>query len=95
MHILNHLPRFCQLEGKIAERIAKHGPDTFSRFLADLQVWGTPSQVSEQMIEHQRMLGSEGVIGVFGYGGMPTDVAKANVQLFAEQVLPHLQAHPV
>ena len=45
------------------------------------------------MIEHQRMLGSEGVIGVFGYGGMPRDVAKANVQLFADQVLPRLKAH--
>jgi alkanesulfonate monooxygenase SsuD/methylene tetrahydromethanopterin reductase-like flavin-dependent oxidoreductase (luciferase family) len=79
--------------GKIAGRIAKHGPDDFTRFLADLQVWGTPDQVTEQMIEHQRMLGSEGVIGVFGYGGMPRDVAKANLQLFAEQVLPRLKAH--
>ncbi|MCG8589631.1 MAG: LLM class flavin-dependent oxidoreductase [Proteobacteria bacterium] len=78
--------------GKLAGRIAKHGPDDFARFLASLQVWGTPAQVTEQMVEHQRMLGSDGVIGVFSYGGMPADVAKANVQLFAEQVLPRLHS---
>lgn len=79
--------------GKLSNRIAKHGPEQFTRFLADLQVWGTPDQVTEQMIEHQRMLDSAGVIGVFGYGGMPDDVAKSNVQLFAEKVLPRLRAH--
>ena len=47
--------------GKLSGRIAKHGPEQFTRFLADLQVWGTPEQVTEQMIEHQRMLDSAGV----------------------------------
>jgi alkanesulfonate monooxygenase SsuD/methylene tetrahydromethanopterin reductase-like flavin-dependent oxidoreductase (luciferase family) len=61
--------------------------------LADLQVFGTPAQVAEQMIEHQRMLQSTGVIGVFSYGGMPDEVAKANLRLFSEQVLPRLHAH--
>ena len=45
------------------------------------------------MIEHQRMLDSAGVIGVFGYGGMPDDVAQSNVRLFADKVLPRLRAH--
>ncbi|MCZ6785472.1 MAG: LLM class flavin-dependent oxidoreductase [Proteobacteria bacterium] len=79
--------------GKLAQNIEKHGADRFCRFLAELQVWGTPDQVAEQMIEHQRMLDSSGVIGVFSYGGMPDDVAKANLHLFAEKVLPRLQAH--
>ena len=64
-----------------------------TRFLAGLQVWGTPEQVTEQMIEHQRMLDSCGVIGVFSYGGMPDPVAKSNLQLFAEKVLPRLKQH--
>ena len=78
--------------GKLAGNIEKHGPETFARFLADLQVWGTPDQVTEQMIEHQRMLGSEGMIAVFSYGAMPYDVAKANIHLFAREVLPRLRA---
>ena len=32
------------------------------------------------------------MIGAFSYGGMPHDLAKRNVTLFAEQVLPRLQA---
>jgi hypothetical protein len=32
------------------------------------------------------------VIGVFSYGGMPHDVARANIRLFAEKVLPTLKA---
>jgi len=79
--------------GRLAERIEKHGVEQFARFLADLQVFGTPAQVAEQMIEHQRMLQSTGVIGVFSYGGMPDEVAKANLRLFSEQVLPRLHAH--
>ena len=79
--------------GKLASRIQKHGEEPFSRFLAELQVWGTPEQVVEKMIEHQRMLGSAGAIGVFSYAGMPDAVAKSNLQLFAEKVLPRLRAH--
>ena len=77
----------------LAGNIAKHGPGKFSRFLADLQVWGTPDQVVEQMIENNRRIGGAGVIGVFSYGGMPHDVARANIRLFAEKVMPRLQAH--
>jgi len=32
------------------------------------------------------------LIGAFSYGGMPHDVAKRNITLFAERVLPRLQA---
>ena len=64
-------------------------------FLADLQIWGTPDQVYEQMMEHQRMVDSGAAIGIFSFGGMPQELAKANLELFAKDVLPRLQAHPV
>ena len=76
--------------GKLAERIAKHGPETFSRFLADLQIWGTPASVTEQIRENVRRIDGAGLIGVFNYGGMPDDVARANIGLFADAVLPAL-----
>src|SRR3989440_12916196 len=76
--------------GKLAERIAKHGPESFSRFLAELQAWGTPTSVTEQLRENVRRIDGAGVVGVFNYGGMPHDVARANIGCFAERVLPAL-----
>src|SRR4029078_13284474 len=77
----------------LAKNIAKHERDRFSRFLAELQVWGTPDQVFEQMIENTRRIDGAGVIGIFSYGGMPDALAKANIRLFAERVLPRLKAY--
>jgi alkanesulfonate monooxygenase SsuD/methylene tetrahydromethanopterin reductase-like flavin-dependent oxidoreductase (luciferase family) len=79
--------------GGLSRNIAKHGRERFSRFLAELQVFGTPDQVVEQMIENNRRIDGAGVIGVFSYGSMPPALAKANVRLFAEKVLPRLKAH--
>jgi len=81
--------------GKLAANLATHGSEPFLRFLADLQVWGTPARVTEQIIENIRLIDGAGVICVFSYGGMPHDVAKASIRLFAEKVLPTLRAHDV
>jgi len=76
----------------LSRNIAKHGRERFAQFLAELQVWGTPDRVVEQMIENTRRIGGAGVIAVFSYGGMPTAMAKANIRLFADKVLPRLKA---
>jgi alkanesulfonate monooxygenase SsuD/methylene tetrahydromethanopterin reductase-like flavin-dependent oxidoreductase (luciferase family) len=81
--------------GKLADNIVKHGSDRFVRFLADLQVWGTPTQVTEHIIENIRRIDGAGVICVFSFGGMPHDLAKANIRLFADKVLPTLRAYDV
>jgi alkanesulfonate monooxygenase SsuD/methylene tetrahydromethanopterin reductase-like flavin-dependent oxidoreductase (luciferase family) len=78
--------------GKLASNIRKHGIDAFVNFLAELQVWGTPDQVFQKLAEHQRRADISGLIGAFSYGGMPHDLAKRNITLFAERVLPRLQA---
>ncbi len=80
---------------KLSDNIAKHGSDRFVRFLADLQVWGTPERVTEQLIESIRRIDGAGVLCVFSYGGMPHDLAKASMRLFAEKVLSTLQAYDV
>ena len=64
--------------------------DDFCRFLAGLQVWGTPAAVAEQLRENVRRIDGAGVVGVFNYAGMPDDVAMANIGLFAKSVLPVL-----
>ena len=77
----------------LSKNIEKHGEDKFVDFLAELQVWGTPEQVFEKLCQHSDAIDAEGVIGVFSYGDMPFELAKANIHLFANKVLPGLKAH--
>ena len=79
----------------LSKNIEKHGEETFVDFLAQLQVWGTPDQVYEKLCENTDAIDAEGVIGVFSYGDMPFDLAKDNIRLFAEKVLPRLKEHGV
>jgi alkanesulfonate monooxygenase SsuD/methylene tetrahydromethanopterin reductase-like flavin-dependent oxidoreductase (luciferase family) len=77
----------------LSRNIAKHGRNGFIRFLAELQVWGTPDEVTDRLVEYQRLCGAGGLITVFSYGGMPYDEVEANLDLFATKVLPRLQQH--
>ena len=76
----------------LRRNIEKHGVPKFNRFLADLQITGTPDSVLEQTVERVRTLDCGGVINVFSMGGMPADVAERNFRTYAETVLPRLQA---
>jgi alkanesulfonate monooxygenase SsuD/methylene tetrahydromethanopterin reductase-like flavin-dependent oxidoreductase (luciferase family) len=78
--------------GRLANSIATKGPEQFVRFLADLQIHGTPDQVVEQATENVRRLDGAGIISVVSFGGMPVEVAAANQDLFVKSVLPRLQA---
>jgi alkanesulfonate monooxygenase SsuD/methylene tetrahydromethanopterin reductase-like flavin-dependent oxidoreductase (luciferase family) len=78
--------------GKLAENIGKYGVERFTRFLAELQVYGTPEQVTEELTEYVRRLDGAGVVANLSYGDMPPEVACANQELFARRVLPQLRA---
>ncbi|MFT4085429.1 MAG: LLM class flavin-dependent oxidoreductase [Nocardioides sp.] len=91
---------FAKIEGYeyyagLSRNIAKHGIDGFAGFLADLQVWGTPDQVTERLLEYVKRLDAGGILLVPAFGGMPQSVSNANFELIAEEVLPHLKAHDV
>lgn len=79
--------------GALAQNIKKHGVDSFVNFLADLQVWGTPDQVLEKLMDYRERVDAGGMIAAFSFGGMPHDLAKGSMKLFAEKVLPRLQAY--
>lgn len=81
--------------GALARRIEKHGLDTFNDFLADLQVWGTPEQVTKRLLELTKMLDLGGLLVATCYGGMPADVAQRNFDLFSSRVLPVLKQHDI
>jgi hypothetical protein len=77
--------------GKLAANIAKHGKDKFVRFLADLQPYGTPEQITEQLTDRVRSLDAAGVVVNLSFADMPGDVARGHQELFASQVLPKLR----
>ncbi|MCU1503974.1 MAG: Luciferase-like, subgroup [Ilumatobacteraceae bacterium] len=91
---------FADIEGYeyyagLAKNIEKHGLDTFNGFLADLQVWGTPDQVTAKILDYVERTDAGGVLATLSYGGMPYAEANANYDLYAREVLPVLQAHDV
>ncbi len=60
-------------------------------FFLTLQVWGTPEQCYERVLEIQKKTGAEAFNGVFSFGAMPYDVAEASLRLFASEVMPELK----
>ncbi|WP_218834949.1 LLM class flavin-dependent oxidoreductase [Rhodococcus sp. ACS1] len=75
----------------LSKNIEKHGLEKFNKFLADLQISGTPESVLEQTVERVRALNAGGVINVLAYGGMSRQVAEEQTALYASKVLPRLR----
>ena len=87
---------FAEIEGyeyyaALANNIAKHGVDRFNGFLADLQVWGTPEQVTEKLLGYVERCDAGALVCPLVFGGMPYDVATESYELFASEVMPELQ----
>ena len=57
-----------------------------------IQPIGTPEQIIETITRVQRAISLDTVVIHAFYGGMPRDKAEKSLRLFAEKVLPHLQA---
>ncbi|HUC37645.1 MAG TPA: LLM class flavin-dependent oxidoreductase [Acidimicrobiales bacterium] len=91
---------FAEIEGyeyygALAKNIQKHGLDKFCGFLADLQVWGTPDEVTEKLLDYVRRTDAGGLVVPLSFGGLPPEETRANFELFAAEVLPELQRHDV
>ena len=91
---------FAEIEGyeyyaALAKNIAKHGLDNFAGFLADLQVWGTPDEVTEKLLDYAKRTDAGGLVVPLSFGAMPPDETRANFDLFAAEVLPELKRHDV
>ena len=75
--------------GEIYEKLSQ---DEINEAFAKEQVWGTPEQCLEQLKMIQTKTSAKEFILVFKYGSMPYELAERNIQLFADRVLPELQA---
>ena len=89
----DHLARTKGYEyyGKMAEKIAQYGTDTVVDYFINLQVWGTPAQCYDKILDIHARTGNSHYIGVFSYAGMPYADAERNMRLFAREVMPALQ----
>ena len=91
---------FAKIEGyeyysALANNIAKHGLEQFNGFLADLQVWGSPEQVTEKLLDYVERCDAGALVVPLSFGGMSTEESHACFDLFASEVLPELAKHDV
>jgi len=87
--------RFAEYYDALANNIAKHGMERFNGFLADLQVWGAPDEVTEKLLDYVRRCDAGALVIDVTFGDMPYDEARANFDLFGSEVLPELHRHDV
>ena len=76
---------------KMTDKIHTYGDEKVIDFFVDLQVWGTPEQCYEKILDIRRRVGNDHYVGVFSYAGMPAAEAERNMRLFATDVMPALQ----
>jgi alkanesulfonate monooxygenase SsuD/methylene tetrahydromethanopterin reductase-like flavin-dependent oxidoreductase (luciferase family) len=79
---LQHNPR---AEVKLGELKAK---DLYERGFVMV---GSPKTVRDQLVEYMKRLRVGHLLTLLHFGSMPTDLCKRNIDLFAREVLPHLE----
>jgi alkanesulfonate monooxygenase SsuD/methylene tetrahydromethanopterin reductase-like flavin-dependent oxidoreductase (luciferase family) len=92
----DHLTRTRGYEyyGKLSEMVGKYGTQGVTDFFLNLQVWGTPEQCYEKILDIRSRVGCGRYVGIFSYAGMPYEEAERNLRLFAREVLPELRKLP-
>jgi alkanesulfonate monooxygenase SsuD/methylene tetrahydromethanopterin reductase-like flavin-dependent oxidoreductase (luciferase family) len=81
--------------GALARNIEKHGLEKFNGFLADLQVWGTPDQVTEKLLDYVKKCDAGALVVPLCFGGMGPEEANDCFEVFASDVLPELKGYDV
>jgi len=77
--------------GKMQE-LATTATDAMIEFFMSIQVWGTPEQCYEKILNIRKITGANAFNGIFSYAGMPWEACEANMRLFARDVMPELKA---
>lgn len=78
--------------GKLQEMAREEGgAQALIEFFLGLQVWGTPEQCLDKVVDIRRRVGNDAFTAVFSYGGMPIEEAERNMRLFAREVAPEIR----
>jgi len=81
--------------GEMYDRLtAPGGPEKMAEFFIGLQVWGTPEQVYEKVVDLQVKTGMDSYTGIFSFAAMPNKEAERSMRLFAHDVMPELKKLP-
>jgi alkanesulfonate monooxygenase SsuD/methylene tetrahydromethanopterin reductase-like flavin-dependent oxidoreductase (luciferase family) len=81
--------------GQMYDRLtAPGGAEAMTEFFIGLQIWGTPSQVFDRIVDLQQKTFMDSFTGVFSYAGMPIEEAERSMRLFAREVMPELKKLP-
>ena len=75
----------------LKESIDNDGLDAMSEFFMSLQIWGTPEQCYEKIVDIHSRTDCCGFTGVFSYAGMTSQMAQDSMSLFASEVVPQLK----
>src|SRR2546430_2461431 len=70
--------------GKMAEKIQQYGTDKVIEYFMNLQVWGTPEQCYEKILDVRGRVGNDTFVGVFG---VPTGELREGLDGVAKQPL--------
>ncbi|MCB1748246.1 MAG: LLM class flavin-dependent oxidoreductase [Gammaproteobacteria bacterium] len=73
------------------QKMLRQDATPFLRGFFDSHPWGTPEQVVARASELAESFGTDELMFIFKYGGMPIEKAEKSMRLFAEAVLPELQ----
>ncbi|MFT4572187.1 MAG: alkanesulfonate monooxygenase SsuD [Candidatus Binatia bacterium] len=74
------------------EMFAEIGLDAIVEAYLRVQTWGTPSQIITHMESRRELLGDFELNAIANYGGIPRDLMRGSVELFAKKVLPVLKS---
>ena len=80
--------------GKFTEKIEELGDQDVKDFFVDLQVWGTPQQCYEKIMDIRGRTGHDSFLAAFSFGGMAYDEVEQSMRLFAQEVMPELKKLP-
>ena len=81
--------------GKFTEKIEQYGDEGVKDFFVDLQVWGTPEQCYQKIMDIRGRTSHDSFLAAFSFGGMPYDDVEQSMRLFAKKVMPQLKKLPV
>src|SRR5262249_19243392 len=76
---------------KMTDKIHTYGDEKDIDFFVDLQVWGTPEQCYEKILDVRRRVANDHFVGVFSYAGRPAAGPGRTIALLAAEVMPARQ----
>src|SRR4029453_3718849 len=81
--------------GNSVELLRAIGLEKLCDMYLGVNVWGTPDQIIERLRARREATGDPHPPRCFRYAGLPYEDAESSMRLFAEEVLPVVQAAPV